>query len=101
MGNSCGTRFGTALCVRLPLAISRLQLTQTPGHCRLWVDGIHHGDVSFDNLMYSISATGKPEGVLSDCDLASWNEFPTTNSDRTGTVPFMALNRKTTLQYPR
>ena len=42
--------------------------------------------------MYSISVTGKPEGVLNDYDLASWDKFPTTNSDRTGTVPFMALN---------
>ena len=41
--------------------------------------------------MYSVSPTGKVEGVLNDYDLASWNKFPTTNSDRTGTVPFMAL----------
>ena len=42
--------------------------------------------------MYDISATGKPEGVLNDYDLASWDKFPTTNNDITGTVPFMALN---------
>jgi hypothetical protein len=42
--------------------------------------------------MYGISATGKPEGVLNDYDLASWDKFPTTNNDRTGTVPFMALD---------
>jgi hypothetical protein len=42
--------------------------------------------------MYGISTSGKPEGVLNDYDLASWDKFPTTNSDRTGTVPFMALD---------
>jgi len=41
--------------------------------------------------MYSVSPTGRVEGVLNDYDLASWDKFPTTNSDRTGTVPFMAL----------
>jgi hypothetical protein len=76
----------------LPLAISQPQLTQPPGYYRLWVNGIHHGDISLNNLMYSISATGKPEGVLNDYDLASWDEFPTMNSDRTGTGPFVALN---------
>jgi hypothetical protein len=42
--------------------------------------------------MHDISTTGKPDGVLNDYDLASWDKFPTTNSDITGTVPFMALN---------
>jgi len=42
--------------------------------------------------MYSVSPTGKVEGVLNDYDLASWDKFPTTDSDRTGTVPFMALD---------
>jgi len=41
--------------------------------------------------MYSVSPAGKAEGVLNDYDLASWDKFPTTNGDRTGTVPFMAL----------
>jgi len=42
--------------------------------------------------MYGFSATGEPEGVLNDYDLASWKEFPTTNTDRTGTIPFLALD---------
>jgi len=42
--------------------------------------------------MYDISPTGKVEGVLNDYDLASWDKISTTNSDRTGTVPFMALD---------
>jgi len=65
--------------------------TDPSGHYRLWVNGIHHGDISLNNLMYSVSPIGKVEGVLNDYDLASWDKFPTTNSDRTGTVPFMAL----------
>ena len=42
--------------------------------------------------MYNPSPTGEPEGVLNDYDLASWNKFPTMNSDRTGTIPFMPLD---------
>jgi len=42
--------------------------------------------------MYNPSPAGKPEGVLNDYDLASWREHPTTNSDRTGTIPFMSLH---------
>jgi len=62
------------------------------GHYRLWVNGIRHGDISLNNLIYNISPTGKVEGVLNDYDLASWDKISTTNSDRTGTVPFMALD---------
>ena len=66
--------------------------TRHPGHYRLWVNGIHHGDISLNNLMYSVSTTGEPEGVLNDYDLASWDKIPTTNNDRTGTIPFMTLS---------
>jgi len=63
------------------------------GHYRLWAHGIYHGDISPNNLMYDIPAeTGIPEGVLNDYDLASWEGHPTTNNDRTGTIPFMALD---------
>ena len=41
--------------------------------------------------MYAISPAGEPKGVLNDYDLASWNEQQTENNDRTGTIPFMAL----------
>ena len=41
--------------------------------------------------MYSSLDTGEPEGVLNDYDLASLADCPTTNTDRTGTLPFMAL----------
>ena len=64
----------------------------TPGHHRLWVNGIHHGDISLKNLMYSISEKGVPLGVVNDFDLASWVGRSTTNNDRTGTIPFMAID---------
>jgi len=36
------------------------------GHYRLWVNGIHHGDISPNNLMYAVSPTGELDGVLCD-----------------------------------
>ena len=78
------------VCTCLPCE-STTPLTYSLGHYRLWVNGIHHDDISFNNLAYDLSPAGKPEGVLNDYDLASWDRFPTTNNDLTGTVPFMAL----------
>ena len=54
--------------------------------------------------MYNPSPTGKPEGVLNDYDLASLVDSPTTNTDRTGTIPFLALDmldRKLDGRIPR
>ena len=63
------------------------------GHFRLWVNGIQHGDISFNNLMYDICAkTESPVGVVNDFDLATWVDHSTTNNDRTGTIPFMAID---------
>ena len=56
------------------------------------MNGIHHGDISLKNLMYSISKRGVPLGVVNDFDLASWVGRSTTNNDRTGTIPFMAID---------
>ena len=57
------------------------------------MNGIHHGDISLKNLMYGILAkTGVPVGVVNDFDLASWDDHSTTNNDRTGTIPFMAID---------
>ena len=56
------------------------------------MNGIHHGDISLKNLMYSISEKGVPLGVVNDFDLASWVGRSTTNNDRTGTIPFMAID---------
>ena len=64
-----------------------------PGHLRLWVKGIRHGDISLNNLMYAILAkTGKRIGIVNDLDLATWVGSLTTNNDRTGTIPFMAID---------
>ncbi|KAF9783684.1 hypothetical protein BJ322DRAFT_1109538 [Thelephora terrestris] len=61
-------------------------------HYRLWVNGIHHGDISLHNLMYGISKAGDPLGIIIDFDLATCVNHPTTNNDRTGTIPFMAID---------
>ena len=62
------------------------------GHYRLWVNGIHHGDISHKNLMYDISEAGEPLGIVNDFDLATWVDHPITKNDRTGTIPFMAID---------
>ena len=57
------------------------------------MNGIHHGDISFNNLMYDSPAeTGKPVGIVNDYDLATWVGHSTTNDDHTGTIPFMAID---------
>ena len=58
-----------------------------------WVNGIHHGDISFNNLIYDTpTETGSPVGIVSDFNLATWVDYPTTNNDRTGTIPFIATD---------
>jgi len=42
--------------------------------------------------MYDTSATNGPVGIVNDFDLASWVDHSTTNNDRTGTIPFMAID---------
>jgi hypothetical protein len=42
--------------------------------------------------MYDIDETGEPVGVVNDFDLATWVDHSTTNNDRTGTIPFMAID---------
>ncbi|KAF9780823.1 hypothetical protein BJ322DRAFT_1112224 [Thelephora terrestris] len=61
-------------------------------HYRLWVNGIHHSDISLKNLMCGFSETGVPVGVLNDFDLATWVGCSTMNNDRMGTIPFMVIN---------
>jgi len=57
------------------------------------MNGIYHGDISFNNLMYDILAeTGELVGIVNDYDLATWVNHSATNSDRTGTIPFMAID---------
>ena len=57
------------------------------------MNGIRHGDISYNNLMYdSPDDTGEPAGIVNDYDLATWVDHSTTNTDRTGTIPFMAID---------
>ena len=57
------------------------------------MNGIHHGDISFNNLMHDFpTETSDPVGVVNDFDLATWVHHSATNNDRTGTIPFMAID---------
>jgi len=42
--------------------------------------------------MYDISEADEPVGIVNDFDLAAWVDRQTTNNDRTGTIPFMAID---------
>ncbi|KAG1888135.1 hypothetical protein F4604DRAFT_1080581 [Suillus subluteus] len=61
-------------------------------HLTLWKNGVYHRDVSPGNLMWYWK-DGKRIGVLNDYDLSSLadDQGPRGN-ERTGTVPFMALD---------
>ncbi len=61
------------------------------GHYKLWLSGIHHRDVSAFNLMYKRREDGTIVGVLIDFDLAILCGSQSTNTERTGTMVFMAL----------
>jgi len=39
-----------------------------------------------------LEKTGNPVGILNDFDLATWVGHSTTNNDRMGTIPFMAID---------
>ncbi|KAG8867002.1 hypothetical protein FRC20_006967 [Serendipita sp. 405] len=60
-------------------------------HYRLWKLGIHHRDISTGNLMYWKDKNGNVYGKLTDFDLSSIRGEPSNNKQRTGTLPFMAL----------
>ncbi|KAF9218530.1 hypothetical protein BS17DRAFT_791204 [Gyrodon lividus] len=59
-------------------------------HYTLWKAGIHHRDVSCENLMYYMTDKGVM-GVLNDFDLASVRGDGRSGNERTGTIPFMAI----------
>ena len=42
--------------------------------------------------MCDYDVNGVPIGVVNDFDLATWVHHSTTNNDRTGTIPFMAID---------
>ena len=63
------------------------------GHYGLWAQGVYHRDISDGNLMYRRDKnTGEVIGVLGDFDLSSLKAKTSRNTERTGTVPFMALD---------
>ncbi|KAG2070795.1 hypothetical protein BDR04DRAFT_1053775 [Suillus decipiens] len=60
-------------------------------HLTLWKEGVYHRDISPGNLMWYMK-NGKLIGVLNDYDLSSLaNVAGPQGNERTGTVPFMAL----------
>ncbi|KAG1883332.1 hypothetical protein F4604DRAFT_1982804 [Suillus subluteus] len=61
-------------------------------HLTLWKEGVYHRDISPGNLMWYWK-DGKRMGVLNDYDLSSLaNDQGPRGNERTGTVPFMALD---------
>ena len=62
-----------------------------PGHYHLWKLGIQHRDISTGNLMYWRDEKGHAYGTLSDFDLSSLHGEASNNKQRTGTLPFMAI----------
>ncbi|KAH7891080.1 hypothetical protein F5I97DRAFT_128491 [Phlebopus sp. FC_14] len=60
-------------------------------HLMLWQNDIYHRDVSPSNFMHYRDEVGNVVGVLNDFDLASTSDHAT-GTERTGTVPFMALD---------
>ncbi|KAG8819410.1 swr complex subunit [Serendipita sp. 399] len=60
-------------------------------HGLLWSLGIRHRDISIGNLMFFRDEKAKVHGVLIDFDLASTGDERTDNHQRTGTLPFMAI----------
>ncbi|KAG1772956.1 hypothetical protein EV702DRAFT_1281245 [Suillus placidus] len=60
-------------------------------HRALWKEGVHHRDVSPSNLMGYLSC-GQFIGVLNDYDLSSFQRDSPSSLERTGTVPFMAVD---------
>ncbi|KAG0706458.1 hypothetical protein DFH29DRAFT_1022318 [Suillus ampliporus] len=62
-------------------------------HLALWKGGVLHRDVSPGNMMYYRTKEGVLMGVLNDYDLSSLaTAFGPQGNERTGTVPFMALD---------
>ncbi|KAG2064592.1 hypothetical protein BDR04DRAFT_1109869 [Suillus decipiens] len=59
-------------------------------HYALWENNVHHRDVSPSNLMVYKTSDGRYIGVLNDFDLSSTQDSPS-GQERTGTIPFMAI----------
>ncbi|KAG2346936.1 hypothetical protein BDR05DRAFT_759322 [Suillus weaverae] len=79
-------------CTRFSSSPALYHSSTTPtGHRALWKGGMHHRDVSPSNLM-GYWFCGQFIGVLNDYDLSSFQRDSSSSLERTGTVPFMAVN---------
>jgi Fungal protein kinase len=77
--------------VPLTLSLYISELLLALGHLHLWKGGIEHNDISVSNLMYDRATNCA--GVLNDFDLAHVRGMPRPSGmERTGTMPFMALD---------
>ncbi|OAX31387.1 hypothetical protein K503DRAFT_777634 [Rhizopogon vinicolor AM-OR11-026] len=62
-------------------------------HFVLWQEGVYHRDISPPNMMFYRNEKGTAIGVLNDYDLSSLKDAQgPQGNERTGTVPFMALD---------
>ncbi|KAG2355781.1 hypothetical protein BDR07DRAFT_1364871 [Suillus spraguei] len=59
-------------------------------HYALWEKNVYHRDISPSNLMVYKTSDGRYIGVLNDFDLSSTRDS-SSGQERTGTVPFMAI----------
>ena len=77
----------------VPLFLSRYHsLIMSTGHRILWINGILHRDISPSNLMVYKNANNEWIGVLNDYDLSSTQQDGPSGNERTGTIPFMAID---------
>ncbi|KAG2134882.1 uncharacterized protein EDB93DRAFT_1254386 [Suillus bovinus] len=72
--------------------MSGVNVSYHTSHLTLWKEGVYNRDITPRNLMW-YRKTGKLIGVLNDYDLSSLADDPgLRGNERTGTVPFMALD---------
>jgi hypothetical protein len=83
------------LCSSYPsLRSFSLLIVFDKGHRKLWMAGVQHRDISLNNLMYYRADDCQVHGVLNDFDLAILRDEGEreVGTDRTGTLPFMAID---------
>src|SRR5258706_4318108 len=83
--------WGCFRCKSAALCFLCSRLMWIQGHKRLWKLGIHHRDISNDNMMF-FRKDSHVFGILIDFDLATLEGELSQNQRRTGTRPFMARN---------